>query len=255
MAAFLLLLRIWIPCTNTATATNRNVIVALLDPRQFPQTGWMMTLPGSALIVEDHPLYRDALMQLARALFGDANAVAASSAEEGLRCAASSLDLRLVLLDPGLPGLNGSEAIAAFRRQYPGAAVIVVSASEDRREAMSALHAGARAFVSKAVSSEVLASAIQRVLSGEMATAEWITPTASEAAGTPPSALLTPRQNEILALLARGHSNKEICLRLELAEVTVKMHVSSIFRTLGVANRTQAVLMARQLGLVTATES
>ncbi|HEX5125393.1 MAG TPA: response regulator transcription factor [Rhodocyclaceae bacterium] len=208
-----------------------------------------MTMLGSALVVEDHPLYRDALMQLARLVFGDEGAIAASSAEEGLRKAASSLDLRVVLLDPGLPGMNGSEAIAAFRQQYPGAAVIVVSASEDRREAMSALHAGAKAFISKAVTTEVMAGAIRRVLSGEMPTAEWITPTASEAAGTPPSALLTPRQNEILALLARGHSNKEICLRLDLAEVTVKMHVSSIFRTLGVANRTQAVLMARQLGL------
>lgn len=214
-----------------------------------------MTLPGSALIVEDHPLYRDALMQLARSLFGDDGAVAAGSAEEGLRRAASSDDLRVVLLDHGLPGINGSEAIASFRRQFPDLAIVVVSASEDRREAMSALRSGARAFVSKAVSTEVLASAIKRVLSGEMVTAEWITPTASEAASAPSAALLTPRQGEILSLMARGHSNKEICLRLDLAEVTVKMHVSSIFRTLGVANRTQAVLMGRQLGLLSGADA
>ncbi|MEC5384648.1 response regulator transcription factor [Uliginosibacterium sp. H3] len=215
----------------------------------------MATLSGSALVVEDHPLYRDALMQLARTLFGDDGAIAANSAEEGLRRAANCPDLCVVLLDQGLPGINGTEAINTFRQKFPEVAVIVVSASEDRREAMSALHAGARAFVSKAVSTEVLASAIQRVLSGEMVTAEWITPTASEAASAPSAALLTPRQSEILTLLARGHSNKEICLRLDLAEATVKMHVSSIFRTLGVANRTQAVLMGRQLGLISGTDA
>jgi len=204
---------------------------------------------GAALIVEDHPLYRDALIRLLCTIVGDSGVVAASSAEEGLRSVANIPDLRLVLLDVGLPGLSGTEAVMAFRRQCPSAMVVVVSASEDRRDVTSAFRAGAHAFVSKAVSTEVLASAVRRILAGAVPKPEWIV--SSDTSQLLDSAVpsLTPRQREILTLLSQGHTNKEIGLRLDLAEVTVKLHVSSIFRALGVTNRTQAVLEARRLAL------
>jgi DNA-binding NarL/FixJ family response regulator len=209
-------------------------------------------LTGCALIVEDHPLYRDALLQLLRQLFEPAMVQAASSAEEGLKLAESIAGLRLVLVDPGLPGLNGSEAVAAFRRLQPGVAVVAISASEDRRDAMAALRAGAMAFISKAASNEVVIDVVRRLCNGEIREPLWITPTGALAVTDELSepSLLTPRQREILALLCQGHGNKEIGLRLGLAEITVKMHVSAVFRTLQVANRTQAVLAARRLGLV-----
>ena len=203
----------------------------------------------TALVVEDHPLYRSALAHLLELLFGGTAVKTASSAEEGLRLAAATPDLRVILLDPGLPGMNGGEAIAAFRRQCPGAALIGVSASEDRRDAMAAFRAGALAFVSKAASTEMLADVVRRAAAGELKASTWVTPTGFSAAGDASLPMLTPRQLEILALLCQGHPNKEIGLRLGLAEVTVKMHVTSLFRQLGVANRTQAVLAARRLGL------
>ena len=203
------------------------------------------------LIVEDHPLFRAALIHLVSAMVPQAEAVAASSAEEGLRHEALPR-LRLIVLDPGLPGINGAEAIAAFRSACPQAGLVAVSASEDRRDAMAALRAGAIAFVSKAVSTEVLGALLLRVLSGEVLAPEWITPHGTNSLEDEPTLALTPRQREILTLLAQGHSNKEICLRLDLAEITVKMHVSAIFRALNVANRTQAVLVARRLGLTLA---
>lgn len=206
-------------------------------------------MAARVLIVEDHPLFRAALIHLVQAKLPDAEAVAANSAEEGLRQVAAMKNVRLILLDPGLPGINGAEAIAAFSRACPAAGLVAVSASEDRRDAMAALRAGAKVFVSKAVSTEVLGTLLQRVLAGEVDEPEWITPHGSDSLEGDPSLVLTPRQREILALLARGHSNKEIGLRLDLAEITVKMHVSAIFRTLNVANRTQAVLVARRLGL------
>jgi DNA-binding NarL/FixJ family response regulator len=210
----------------------------------------MATPTGTALIVEDHPLYRDALTQLLRRIFGESAVAAASSAEEGLKLAQSATELRIILLDPGLPGMKGFEAITAFRRACPAVSLIAISASEERRDAEAALRAGATAFVSKAVSNEMVSDLVRRVTAGDVAKALWVTPTGiSELEAGSAAELLTPRQVEILVLLCRGLPNKEIGLRLGLAEVTVKMHVSSVFRVLGVANRTQAVLEARRLGL------
>lgn len=206
-------------------------------------------MSGSVLIVEDHPLFRAALIHLVQATLPEFEPVAANSAEEGLREIASMKEVRLILLDPGLPGMNGAEAISAFNRACPGVGLVAVSASEDRRDAMAALRAGARAFVSKAVQTEVLGELLRRVVAGEVSKPEWITPHGANNMEEEDSPVLTPRQREILILLAQGHSNKEIGLRLDLAEITVKMHVSAIFRALNVANRTQAVLVARRLGL------
>jgi two-component system nitrate/nitrite response regulator NarL len=209
-------------------------------------------MADSILIVEDHPLFRAALIHLVGATLPQAEALAVSSAEEGLRQPGVLARLRLIVLDPGLPGINGAEAIAAFRNACPQAGLVAVSASEDRRDAMAALRAGAIAFVSKAVPTEVLGALLQRVLAGAVEQPEWITPHGTNSLEDENSLALTPRQREILTLLAQGHSNKEIGLRLDLAEITVKMHVSAIFRALNVANRTQAVLVARRLGLTVA---
>lgn len=203
----------------------------------------------SALIVEDHPLYRDALTHLLRELFAQNNIVAVSSAEEGLRLAPSLPHLKLILLDPGLPGLAGVEAMAAFRRVAPTATLIAISASDDRHDVVAAFRAGATMFVSKAASTGIIVETLRHVLDGSGQTPQWITPSGVTPIGDDDLLDLTLRQKEILALLCQGHANKEIGLRLGLAEITVKMHVSSILRSLGVANRTQAVLAARRLGL------
>jgi two-component system, NarL family, nitrate/nitrite response regulator NarL len=206
-------------------------------------------MPETALIVEDHPLFRAALIHLVRATLPDVEPVAANSAEAGLKLVPTLSSIRLILLDPGLPGMNGAEAIAALSRACPTAQLIAVSASEDRRDAMAALRAGARVFVSKAVSTEILGELLQRVLAGAVKAPQWITPQGINTLEDESALVLTTRQREVLTLLAQGHSNKEIGLRLDLAEITVKTHVSAIFRTLNVANRTQAVLAARRLGL------
>jgi len=204
-------------------------------------------MSGSALIIDDHPLYRDALQQVLGAILGDSHVRVASSAEEGLRNVDPATDLRVVLLDFSLPGMSGTEAIAAVLRRFPGVPVLAVSASEDRRDSNAALRAGARHFISKAVGTEVLVDVIRRVLAGDFSSPAWITPSGAGAAEGGDDSPLTPRQLEILSLLHLP--NKEIGLRLGLAEVTVKMHVSAIFRVLEVANRTQAMQAARRLAL------
>ena len=213
-------------------------------------TGSARANAGAVLVIEDHPLYRDALVFMLGAILDGSKIVAASSVEEGLPSAANIPDLRLVLLDVTLPGLSGTEAVTAVRSAYPKATLIVVSASEDRRDAVAALRAGAQLFISKSVGTDVLAGIIRSLTAGELpAQPTWI-PACGEATFIEQSLpTLPPRQRQILALLSHGYSNKEISLRLGVAEVTVKMHVSCLFRTFGVANRTQAVLAARRFGV------
>jgi DNA-binding NarL/FixJ family response regulator len=209
----------------------------------------------SALIVEDHPLYRGALIQLIQTVVGPEGTIAVSSAEAGLRALETVSDLQVILLDMGLPGLNGVEAIRAFARERPQVPIIVVSASEDRQEANAALQAGAIVFLSKAVSIESITDVVRRVLSGAVLKPEWITANGAQSWGSAATVVLTPRQQETLVLLSNGHSNKEIGLRMGVAEITVKVHVSAVFRALDVVNRTQAVLVARRMGLCAPADS
>ncbi len=203
----------------------------------------------TALIIEDHPLYRDALIHLMQEIIGKSETVATNSAEKGLRLAETLPNLALILLDLGLPGLNGIEAIIAFHRKMPLIPIIVVSASENRQEVATALHEGAIAFVSKAVSAEIMTDVVRRILSGAITEPEWITANGKNTIQDEFWPKLTVRQHETLVLLSEGHSNKEIALRLGLSEMTIKVHVSALFRVLNVVNRTQAVLAARRLGL------
>ncbi len=201
------------------------------------------------LIVEDHPLYSAALVQMLQKTVGTDAPVAASTVQQGLRLASSMTNLSVILLDLHLPGVNGIEAISAFQQKCPAVPVVVVSASESRQEATMALRAGAMAFVSKAVTPELLSDVINRLMSGQLLEPEWITPHGKVAVSSLDVLTLTERQNQILALLLQGHSNKEMGLCLGLAEITIKVNVSALFRLLGVVNRTQAVLAARRLGL------
>lgn len=203
----------------------------------------------TVLIIEDHPLYRDALIHLMQQIVGQSETVAASTAEDGLRLVEALPNLALILLDLGLPGLNGIEAIRAFHRKMPSVPIIVVSASENRQEATAALQAGAIVFVSKAVSAEIMTDVVQRLLSGTLTEPEWIVAKGINKSNDESSPKLTVRQHETLALLSQGYSNKEIALRLGLSEITVKVHVSALFKALNVVNRTQAVLTARSLGI------
>jgi DNA-binding NarL/FixJ family response regulator len=200
---------------------------------------------GSALIINAHPLYRDALAQLLSPMVSGSGVRAAGSVEEGLRIAPELSDLGLVLLDVGLRGIRGTDAILAVAARCPRADIVVISASDDRLDAMAAVRAGARLVISKAVSTQVMADAIRRALRRDFSGPQWITRCATGLVAPCKASLLTPRQLEIVGLLHL--SNKEIGLRLDITEITVKAHVSSLFRVLGVTNRTQAVQALRRL--------
>ncbi|MBC7601611.1 MAG: response regulator transcription factor [Ramlibacter sp.] len=201
----------------------------------------------TVLVVDDHPLFRKALVGLVEESPACASVVAAASAEEGLqRLRENKVDL--ILLDLGLPGAAGVDAISLFRRAC-NANIVVVSASEHRQEISAATRAGASAVVSKSVSMETLKDIVHRALTDTLPEQKWIRPVGSLTLGDDIGRGLTVRQQEIAALLMDGHSNKEIGMRLNLAEITVKTHLTAIFRLLNVVNRTQAVVAIRRLGI------
>jgi DNA-binding NarL/FixJ family response regulator len=212
------------------------------------------------LVVDDHPLMREAVQGVVTRLEPGAMVLAVGDSERGFAIADAEPDLDLVLLDLNIPGLAGIPALKAWRRRYPELPVVVLSSAADRPTVLAAIAAGAAGFIPKSSPNEVLLNALRLVLAG----GKYLPPEAlAPVAGSAPRAAraateralsletlgLTDRQAQVLKLLAAGKSNKLICRELDLAERTVKAHISAVFRALGVTTRTQAALAAARLGL------
>jgi DNA-binding NarL/FixJ family response regulator len=226
------------------------------------------------LIVDDHALIREALHGVLCSLRSDAQVFEACDASTALRALQAQPDTDLVLLDRHLPDQDGLAVLAEVAQCHPAVAVVMLSGDTDQAAIHQALALGAQGFIPKAETREVLSSALALVLAGGVyippaalrglhavrapAAATAIADPATEAAtgsvalpGQPaPNTLgLTERQLEVLALLMQGKNNKLICRALDLAEPTVKTHVSAILKALGVSSRTEAVLAVTRLGL------
>ena len=212
------------------------------------------------LVVDDHPLIREALRQVLRALAKNIELLEAGSATEALAAADKCDGLDLILLDLTLPGRDGYEVLRELRERYPSYPVVVLSASDQSEVVMRALDAGAMGFIPKTSSNEVLLGALRLVLSGGVylpaevlrhsPAPALVSRSATATAGTGYRDLgLTERQAQVLALVVQGKPNKIICRELNLAEGTVKIHVTAILKALGVTNRTQAVIAVGRLGL------
>jgi DNA-binding NarL/FixJ family response regulator len=167
-------------------------------------------------------------------------------------------DFDLVLLDLGLPGIDGLTCLGLIRRRYPAIPVVIVSAYDDAHTVNRALKNGASGFVPKAYSSDRLLAALREVLDGRIFTPEQMMPvnigadlphTPLGGRAEPAEFGLTERQAEVLALMTRGKSNREIAEQLGLTEGTVKIHITAIFKALGVASRTQALVAVARYGI------
>jgi DNA-binding NarL/FixJ family response regulator len=218
------------------------------------------------LVVDDHPLIREAVQGVVTRLEPGATVLAVGDSERGFAIADAEPDLDLVLLDLNIPGLAGIPALKAWRRRYPGVPVVVLSSADDRPTVLAAIAAGAAGFIPKSSPNEVLLNALRLVLAGgKYLPPEALAPVVGSGARAARVATerglsletlgLTDRQAQVLKLLAAGKSNKLICRELDLAERTVKAHISAVFRALGVTTRTQAALAAAKLGLGAADEA
>jgi DNA-binding NarL/FixJ family response regulator len=220
-------------------------------------------MPLKLLVIDDHPLVQEGVAASLEALGLDVRIVSARGADQGLAAIAANPDLDAVLLDPAVPGMNGFAVLGDMRKRFPELPVIVLSALEDPANVKRALDTGAAGFIPKSSSTDVLIKVLQQVLKGNAA----VEPNAAAASarngtngsgahppaeGTPDATLLTLRQLQVLSRVCQGKTNKQIASELGLSEKTVKAHVTAIFKILGVVNRTQAVLVARRMGMLTA---
>ena len=208
------------------------------------------------LVVDDHALIREALRGVLQELKPEAGVIDASSCREALELAqANAAELDLVLLDLGLPDGDGFDTLGELRDLYPAVAIVVLSASKDRDSVTKVLDLGALGFIPKSASRAVMVSALQLVFAGgiyvppEILQRSKAPMSAPVSASTSPSELgLTERQIDVLALMMQGKSNKAVCRELDLAEATVKNHITAILRALKVTNRTEAVLAVAEFG-------
>jgi len=212
---------------------------------------------GSALkflVVDDHALTREGVRLTLAALGDEVTVLDASSVEAALAAINRHPDIDLVLLDLGLPGASGLSLLQDLRRNQNTVPVVVISGADDRSRVIKALDLGALGFIPKSSSLEVMLEAVRLVLAGGIYIPQQAlaAPRGGEknAAGQRQDIRdLTGRQREILTLMAQGKPNKIIADELNISEATVKSHVTEILRVLGVTNRTQAVIVAGDLGI------
>jgi len=201
------------------------------------------------LVIEDHPMYRDALITGLEREIRSALFASAASVEEVRARFTSSDRIDVLMLDLGLPGTQGTQAVSFLKKRFPTTPLLVLSGEEERRVVHACLAAGAAAFISKTVNTNVIADVLKKVLKNQNLANKWIVPKQAAIHDLDNSFDLTSRQQQILFLLSQGYSNKEIAKRLDIVELTVKSHISSIFKSLSVVNRVQAVQMVRQMSM------
>jgi len=210
------------------------------------------------LIVDDHALVRRGMNYVVKEGFPDAEVVEAESAAAALDVLRAGANADLALVDVRMPDLDGLELLRSIKAEWPTMPVIMLSTYENAPYVKRALSDGAAGYLLKDATPEDLSQAINVALSGS---GNVLSPRViqnlfedqqsggSGANGRKNEYSLTEREHDILALLAEGRSNRDIAQRLFLSEKTVKAHLAAIFRKLGVTNRTQAAMVAVQMGV------
>jgi DNA-binding NarL/FixJ family response regulator len=194
------------------------------------------------LLVDDHPLFRDGFAAMLKHHRPDWGLQAANSGAEAVGMLAGGQRPDLAIIDIQLPDADGFDAARVIGQMAPQVSRVIISGREDGAARLRSRDCGASGFISKAWSPERIVDALEAVLAGDTA----FETSAGDGAGE----TMTARQLEVLTLLADGHSNKAIERRMSIAPRTVRAHLTEIFRLLEVDGRMQAILKARQLGLL-----
>lgn len=200
------------------------------------------------LIVDDHPLFRAGFHAVLEQSTLKAAVLSVASVAEALDQLERDPQIGLVLLDIHLRGADGFDALKLIGERFPTTACIMISGDEAPGIASRAVAAGASGFIPKSFTAEDMIAAIRKVLAGDI-----FVPATASVSEAAPAHSLTLRQLEVITMLGRGFSNKEIARALHVAERTVKAHVSAVFEALNVRNRTQAVLVAQKRGYLPAS--
>ncbi|MCL7931181.1 response regulator [Halomonas llamarensis] len=212
------------------------------------------------MVADDHPLFRDAISAVLTTGLPGSRLLEAASLTQALALAEENQELDLLLLDLGLPDAEGLSGLHTLRQRFPSLAVAIVSAQQERRLVLDAITIGAVGYISKSTPRQELLAAIGQILEGQVYLPPDIMRQPPE---TPPEpsvptpntvsrqrlACLTAKQLDVLSCMTTGVSNKLIARELNIAETTVKTHVSAILRKLDAASRVQAIVMAAEADL------
>jgi len=216
------------------------------------------------ILADDHKLVRDGLTPFLEELADNANVIEAAGFEHAMKAAEEARNLKLIILDLGMPGMNGLAGVRQMMESYPNVPVVILSGTHDQTAILKAFNLGIAGFIPKSAGSDVMMSALQLVMAGERYIPSQILvgaaiqdaeqPQTNTAPITPSTRSinaarfekLSKREQHVLELLAGGMTNKEIARSIDLQEATIKIHVKNIYRKMGVNNRVQAVRMVIQ---------
>ncbi len=199
------------------------------------------------LIVDDHALFRTGLSMILQQDDGINTVLEAGSIMEALEHGQSNIDL--ILSDIQMPGLNGLDGIKVLKEKFTNTPIIMLSASHDTGDMQDALESGAEGFLPKSSSAEMIIKSIAAVMHGTQCFPEGKDLERKNKEDKQPEEL-TSRQLQVLSLLCEGKPNKIIARELDLSENTVRVHVSAILSLLGVASRSEAMLVAQKQKLI-----
>jgi DNA-binding NarL/FixJ family response regulator len=205
------------------------------------------------LIVDDHALFREGMKLILPRLDPSATLVEAGSAEAGLSHAAAQEEFDLILLDLNLPGMRGADGVRLFRQRFPTSPIAVLTGVDSAEAVRDCMQKGAQAFIPKSVNSDVMIDALREVLGGGQyfPADTGLSGKGGASAKLPRSPWkLTLRQIDVLALVSRGHSNKEIARELGMSDNTVRAHLAAIFREMGARSRTEVAALAHRHGII-----
>ena len=203
------------------------------------------------IIADDHPLFRNALRQALSVSYPTTHWLEAESADSLQSLLDDNDMIDLIILDLQMPGAHGYSTLIHLRTHYPAIPVVVISAHEDDNTIAKAMHYGSCGFIPKSTSLDLLATALDQVLQGDVWLPEGIDLSECDPTGQSEFANrlseLTPQQYRVLQMFGEGLLNKQIAYDLGVSEATIKAHATAIFRKLDVRNRTQAVIALQQM--------
>jgi DNA-binding NarL/FixJ family response regulator len=206
-----------------------------------------------AITADDDEFFRSALNTILTKQLGFSDVIETGSYDEALEQLAAHTDIALGLFDLKMPGMDSAGSLRTVREHFPGTRVAVVSSSKDRKDVLTGLDAGVHGYVPKDLSIAELSRALRMIMEGWVYVPPSITDISSDE--DDPSGIwserparsvneavasLTPRQRQVLMLLVKGNSNKEIARALKLGEGTIKVHMAALYKNLGVNSRAEA---------------
>jgi DNA-binding NarL/FixJ family response regulator len=207
------------------------------------------------IIADDHPLFRQALRAIITPIFKDAQICELESLQE-TKTKLAQQTVELLMLDLRMPDSDGLAGLMMIKGMYPALPVIIVSASEEAETVRAAIQAGAAGYIYKSYSLRQIHDVVAQVNLGGVHVPEGVEEGVTENEHEELNAIakitsLTPSQLRVFVALSRGYMNKQIAADMEISEATVKAHVTSVYKKLGVRSRTQAVMVSKALDITT----